>query len=226
MATIADVVLPAEEFALQDTSQALDSVEFQAERVVASNADRVMPYVWIVGSERDTIEDALDADPSVENFALVTDLGSQRLYSMEWVDRIEALVRVIVDEQAVILAAHGTNEAWQLLFLDREAIRRVQDRCEAAGLAFDVKQIYGHGNAAMGARGLSETEHYVLALALERGYYDEPPGISAEALAAELDLTHRELVARLRQAHGALVSHSVSIGVPSGFSDARSDADD
>ena len=45
MATIADVVLPAEEFALQDTSQALDSVEFQAERVVASNADRVMPYV-------------------------------------------------------------------------------------------------------------------------------------------------------------------------------------
>lgn len=111
MATIADVVLPAEEFALQDTSQALDSVEFQAERVVASNADRVMPYVWIVGSERGTIEDALDADPSVENFALVTDLGSQRLYSMEWVDRIETLVRVIVDEQAVILAAHGTNEA-------------------------------------------------------------------------------------------------------------------
>ena len=30
---------------------------------------------------------------------------------MEWVDRIETLVRVIVDEQAVILAAHGTNEA-------------------------------------------------------------------------------------------------------------------
>lgn len=225
MATIADVVLPADEFALRGTSEALQDIEFQIERVVASDSSHVMPYVWIVGAGRDAIETALDADPSVEAAELVTDVGGQWLYRMDWVDRIETLVRVIVAEDAVILGAHGTDEAWhlQFLFLEREAIRRVQNHCEEAGLAFDVRRIYDHANGAMGMRGLTDRQHYTLTLALERGYYDDPRGISTTDLAAELDVTPRELTDRLRRAHGALVTNSVSIGIPPRFGDAATD---
>ena len=225
MSAIADVVLPADEFALRGTSQALEDVEFQIERVVASDSECVMPYVWIVGAEREAIDDALAADPSVERAELVTDIGGQWLYRMDWVDRIETLVRVIVAEDAVILAAYGTDEAWhlQFLFLEREAIPRVQDHCEEAGLAFDVRRIYDHANGAMGTRGLTDHQHYTLTLALERGYYDDPRGIDATDLAIELDVTPHELTERLRSAHGALVTNSVSIGIPPRFGDAASD---
>lgn len=227
MATIADVLLPADEFALRGTSRALDGVEFQIERVIASDPERIMPYVWLLGAEREKIEAALAADPSVDEAKLVTDIGGQWLYQMDWVDRIETLVRVIVAEDAVILAAYGTDEAWhlQFLFLEREAIRRVQDHCEEVGLSFNVRRIYDHANGAMGSRGLTDRQHYALTLALERGYYDDPPETDVDTLAAELDVSPNELADRLRGAHGALVTNSVSIGIPPGFGDDNNDAD-
>ena len=228
MATIADVVLPAEEFALRGASRTLEDLEFQIERVAASEPERVMPYVWLVGADREAVDDALRADPSVEEFELVTDVGGQWLYRMDWVDRIQTLVRVIVEERAVVLAAHGTDEAWRLqfLFLDREAIRRVQAHCEDAGLTFDVRRIYDHSKGGMGTRGLTDRQHYALTVALERGYYDDPSGTTVDALAAELDVTPRTLTERLRRAHGALVRNSVSIGIPSGFGADADDDDD
>lgn len=53
MATSAEVTLPAEEFALRETFEALPDVEFEVERVVAHDESRVMPILWVAGADSD-----------------------------------------------------------------------------------------------------------------------------------------------------------------------------
>jgi predicted DNA binding protein len=213
MGTIVEAVVPATEFALQGTSESLGDVAFRLERVVAQDADSIMPFLWVAGAERASLEDALDTDPSIEDFSLVTDLGEKWLYEMRWVDRIETLVRTIVDERAVLLAATGSAVTWELkfLFLDRDAIRSVEADFEEAGTSFDVHQIYDQREGALGAHGLTNKQYRALALALERGYYDVPRTTNAKELAAELGISHQALSEQLRRAHESVVDDTVGM---------------
>lgn len=213
MGTIVEARVPAEEFALRGTSETLGDVTFRLERVVAQDADHVMPFLWVAGTDRDTLEDALAADSSVEDAELVTDLGDRFLYEMAWVDRIETLVTTIVEEEAVLLEATGSADAWELefLFLERDAIRRAQDHFEEAGVSFEVDRIYDQREGDLGAHGLTEKQHRALTVALEAGYYDIPRRITAQELAAELDISHQALSEQLRRAHEAVVADTVGM---------------
>jgi len=219
MGTIVEARVPAEEFALRGASETLGKVTFRLERVVAQDTERVMPFLWVAGVEREAFEDALAADSSVENAALVTDLGDRLLYQMDWVDRIETLVRTIVEEEAVLLEATGSADVWELefLFLERDAIRRAQDHFTEAGVSFDAQRIYDQCEGELGAHGLTEKQHRALTVALEAGYYDIPRRITAQELAAELDISHQALSEQLRRAHEAVVTDTVGMNasVPS-----------
>lgn len=213
MGTIVEATVPAEEFALRTVSETLPAIVFRLERVVAQDPDRIMPFLWIGDVEREALEAALENDPTVENAELVTDLGDTWLYGMSWVDRIETLVTTIVEEEAVLLAASGTDEAWELkfLFLEREAIRRVQEHFESAGVRFDVHRIYDQREGGLGTHGLTEKQHRTLTLALERGYYHIPRRANAKELAAEIGISHQALSEQLRRAHEAVVADAIGL---------------
>lgn len=213
MGTIVEAVVPAEEFALRETAAALEDITFRLERVIAQDPDRIMPFMWATGTEQDRFEAALDDDSSVESFELVTDLGTKWLYGMNWIDRIETLVRTVVEEEAVLLEAEGSGETWELkfLFLDRDAIRRVQDHFAEAGMDFDAQRIYDQRDGSLGTHGLTEKQHRSLALALERGYYKVPRRANAVELASELGVSHQSLSEQLRRAHGTVVTDTVGM---------------
>jgi predicted DNA binding protein len=216
MGIIVEAIVPAEEFALRGTSESLGDVAFSLERVVAQETDRIMPFMWVAGVDWDVFEDTLGADPSVDSFELVTDLGDKRLYEMDWVDRIETLVGTMVEEEAVLMEAKGSADAWELkfLFLERKAIRRVQDHFEEAGMTFDVHRVYDQREGELGAHGLTEKQHRALALALERGYYEIPRTTNAKDLATELGVSHQALSEQLRRAHEAVVADSIGMRSP------------
>ena len=213
MGTIVETVVPAEEFALRETSEALTDCTFRLERVVAQSTDRILPFIWVAGPDQETFENALAADSSVEAFELVTDLGDKWLYQMDWVDRIDTLVETTVEEEAILLEAEATDEVWKLkfLFLEREAIRRVEEHFESAGIPFDVRRIYDQREAALGARGLTEKQHRTLTAALERGYYAVPRETDAKDLASELGISHQALSEQLRRAHQRVVADSIAM---------------
>ncbi|MFC7079618.1 hypothetical protein [Halorussus caseinilyticus] len=50
MSTIAQLGVPAEAFALRETLPRVPDVEVEAERVVAHDEERVMPFVWAAGT--------------------------------------------------------------------------------------------------------------------------------------------------------------------------------
>jgi hypothetical protein len=57
-----------------------------------------MPYVWVSGADRDEIENALRADPTVEDIELISEQDHRWLYQMNWVRQIRSLIRMLIEE--------------------------------------------------------------------------------------------------------------------------------
>ncbi|PSP40994.1 hypothetical protein BRC68_16125, partial [Halobacteriales archaeon QH_6_64_20] len=97
MSNIAEVHVPADEFALRETLEAVPDAEFEVERVAAHGSDRVLPFVWATADDLDEVERALDADPSVEDVEALTEQDDARLFRMEWVGHTRILIYVLTE---------------------------------------------------------------------------------------------------------------------------------
>lgn len=212
--TIAEIELSAEEFALSETLSQLDDVEFEVERLVAHDQERVMPLVWINGEDDEEISTVLEEDPTVDNLRLLTGLDSEWLYQMDWVDHIETLVQILVEESGTILAAFGDESGWQLrvLFPEREALSRTYDYCRDAEFTMTISSVYELDEGREGRFGLTDSQQDTLVAAFERGYFDVPRAITLTDLADELDISHQALSERLRRGQKSVLENTVIIG--------------
>ena len=218
MSTIAELVVPADEFALASTLETVPTLEADVERVVAYDPDQVMPFVWFStetdGFER--LEEALSDDSSVSSVELLTDLENERLYRMEWVQDVTVVVHALTEEQATILDAAGEGLQWRLriLFPERDALSRTYEFADSQGLTIDVARIHELEGGRAGRYGLTDAQHETLVEALEHGYYQIPRETDMEQLAEHLDISHQALSERLRRAHRRLVTEALSVGPP------------
>ncbi|MFC4988423.1 bacterio-opsin activator domain-containing protein [Saliphagus infecundisoli] len=221
--TVVEIGLAAEEFALSQTAARFEDLQYEIERVVAHDTDHVMPYVWIDGPSVGEIESVLEDDDSVEEFDRLADLEEERLYRMEWVDQIDTLVQILVEEDGAILSAQGNGDDWTLriLFPTRDALSRTHDYCEDQGLRMDIYTIYNVDDGRKGRFGLTDSQQDTLLSAFERGYYEIPRDTSMTELAEEMDVSHQALSERLRRGHEALVENTVVIGREDGTENER-----
>ncbi|UPW01208.1 helix-turn-helix domain-containing protein [Halorussus gelatinilyticus] len=214
MSTIAQLGVPAEEFALRGTLSRVPDVTVEAERVVAHDEERVMPFVWAAGDDLAAFEDALAEDPSVENERRLTDLPDGRFYRMEWVESVEVLLHSMTEHGAAVLKARGQDGRWHLriLFSDRAAVSQTHEFCRDRDLGADVEQIHELDSRDGGGRhGLTAEQYEAVTAALETGYYEVPRGASARDVADELDISHQALSERLRRGHGNLVANALTV---------------
>jgi predicted DNA binding protein len=214
MSTISEMSLSAGTFALGETLEAVPEATFDIERVVAHDADRVLPFVWAAAPDRAALEAAFEEDPSVANVELLSDLDDEWLYRMEWVAHVQFVVHALVEEQATVMDAHSENGRWnlRLLFPDREALSRTYDFCKDHDICLDIETIYEMDSERHGRFGLTEEQAEALTAAFEHGYYEVPRDLSVADLADELDISHQALSERFRRAHGNLVENTLIIG--------------
>ncbi|EMA45449.1 helix-turn-helix domain-containing protein [Halococcus saccharolyticus] len=214
MSTISELSIGASAFALGETLEAIPEATFDIERVVAHEAERVMPFVWATAPDRDALEAAFADDSSVANVERLSDLDDEWLYRMEWVSQVQFVVHAITEEGATILNAQTETGRWQLrvLFPDRDALSRTYSFCEEHDLDIDIETIYEMDNERHGRFGLTDDQSATLTEAFEHGFYEVPRGISVADLADELDISHQALSERFRRAHGTLIENSLVIG--------------
>lgn len=201
---IAEFLISPEDFALEETLETVEEDGIEIERV-AAHEESISPFVWIRTTERGVVEEALDHDPTVEEYRFLAILDGELLYEMDWTDRIDVLAEVL-DENGVLLDAGGTEDGWRLrvLFPERDALSRTYDRCRDRGIDPTVERIYEVGDSEASA-GLTEAQLETIREAFERGYYEIPREVSLEELADELDISHQALSERLRRAHQMIV---------------------
>lgn len=214
MSTISEVSISAGTFALGETLEAVPEATFDVERVVAHDTERVMPFVWASASDREALEAAFEADPSVAEVEMLSDLDDEWLYRMEWVSHVQFVVHVLLEEQATVLDAHSESGRWhlRLMFPDRGSLSRTHEFCEEHDIEIAVDTIYEMDNERHGRFGLTEEQSETLTAAFESGYYEVPRDTSVADLAEELGISHQALSERFRRAHGNLVENALIIG--------------
>ena len=218
MSTVALIRIPAAEFALSETLAEFPEMEFEVERVVASDPEQVMPFVWTGGDavDYDRLDDVLAEDPTTENVSLLTELGGERLYQMSWVSQIRVVIQILVEQKGTILKAHGHDGRWllRILFPTRDALSATHEFCDQYDLSLDVHNIFELRESPGGRYGLTEEQYETLVTAAEMGYYEVPRGVKLEELAEELEITHQALSELLRRGHDTLIKDTLMIEEP------------
>lgn len=212
MATIVDFQVPIEHFALADTFARMSDLYVEIERFAAQGTDSTIPFVWVTAEDFEAFEEAIGDDPSVEGFTLLAEFDEECFYRMNWVDEVELVLHLLLEEEGAITQARSTGDSWnlQVMFPDHDSLSRTYDFCEDNGLSLTVDSIYRLDNDGNSQFGLTESQYTTLARADEMGYYDVPRGITMSELAESLDVSHQALSERLRRAHGRLVERALA----------------
>lgn len=214
MGTIAELSIPAAEFALCETLVAVPDAEIEVERVAAHSEGRLMPFVWARTTEFDRFEAALEEDPSVGEFECLSTLDTERLYRMDWLSSTHLLVHTVLEADSTILSATVSDDQWRLriLFPDREALSATHDHCQSADLEFEITSIYELEGERRGQYGLTTDQHRTLVEGAERGYYNVPRDITLGEFAESLGVSHQALSERLRRGHRNLIESALVAG--------------
>lgn len=214
MATIVRGTIPADEFALEQTLTSLPAIEFECERIVTSGEDVVMPLLWVRGSNADTIQQAFQGDPTVENVELLSAFGDEQLYRMEWISQVQLVVQILTNSKSTIMDAVGMDDQWRLrvLYPSRTDVSVTLEFVKDRRLTFDVETIREMEGQPAGRYGLSEAQYEALATAVSHGYYQVPRENALEDIAAVLGISHQALSERIRRATRALIEDTILIG--------------
>jgi len=213
MATIVRGTIPAAEFALYETLESVGSVEFEAERIIESGTETVMPLIWARGAD-DALDAALAEDPSVDHAETLADFDDETLYRMEWGQGVSLVCQMLANSKATIMDAYGHGGQWSLrvLYPTREDFSTTMGFCDEEGLTFDVSVIREMEGDPTGRYGLTERQYETLTKAVERGYYAIPREVTAQDLAEELGVSHQALSELLRRGHESLIEDTLLIG--------------
>ncbi|RZV08402.1 hypothetical protein BDK88_3378 [Natrinema hispanicum] len=215
MSTIAELAVPAAEVALGDTLEAVPDVDVAVERVVAADPGHVMPYVWFAtdSSTLAAVDDALAADPSVDDATRLVTRDDTALYRIEWIDDVAVTVALLTDAHATVLDVTVEKTRWQfrMLFDDRAALSRTYEFATEQGLSIEILRINRLEERRHGRFGLTDAQYESLIAALEYGYYEIPREMDMDELSDELDISHQALSERLRRAHRTLVEELVTL---------------
>ena len=203
---VIEAEIPAGDFALERTFEAVPGVSFRCEPVVANGGQTGDPFVWTYGADRDVLDRAFADDPSVEEASVLAGDDSL-LYSVGWGEQAYLVFQVLTNSHATVLRAAGVDGTWtfRLLYPDRDALSRTHDFCDRHGIEFDIRSIREMDGEYAGRYGLTTDQYEALTAARERGYFRVPRGIELHGLAEDLDISHQALSERLRRARDALV---------------------
>ncbi|RBI59453.1 DNA-binding protein [halophilic archaeon] len=212
MSTIAEFSMPVEEFALSETLDRLPEMVFTIDRVVACEADHIMPFVWASEGDFETLTAVLESDPSVTNVKLLADLEEERFYRMEWADKSQIIGYMLLEEGATVQRATAHDEEWTLrvLFPEREGISTTSQYAKENGFILDISRIYDVDRAQRIRYELTEDQRNALAMALEHGYYEVPREIDQSTLADELGISHQAMSERLRRGTEGIIRKVLS----------------
>jgi hypothetical protein len=216
VSTIAEIRLPAEEFALAATLSRVPNVEFETVRVVAHDDERVLPLVWAQTDDEKALDGALADDPSVENERLLADLPDERLYRMDWVANVETVVHALLEHDGTVLSASGRADGWHLriLFPDRESLSATHKFAADSDIPLSLESVADLDEGRGSQFALTEHQHQTLLAAYEQGYYDIPQSVTIGDLAEELGVSQQATSQRLHRAYRNLIENALVIGRP------------
>ena len=209
MATIAEFTLSAQEFSLGTVFTELPNVTVQLERVIP-DANSVVPYFWVRGTESEHIVEQFSEHPGVRDIREVDTVDGEYLMRCKWVSEYDSVLDALIAPEIILLSAIGTAEGWtfELRGESRDSIAEFKDYCHEHEVMVTLTEL--HALRPMDAkRNLTETQRDALKLAYERGYFNSPREATLQEVAEELGITQQALGSRLRRGNRRLIEQAL-----------------
>lgn len=209
MVTITDIEIPADGFALSQTFATVSDATFEGEPAVA-HGEGIVPLVWATTRDFERLEASFETDPTVIDASRLTDMEDGRLYRMRWAETVGTVSDRLLNG-GTVLHADAEDGRWRMrvAFPDRETLSEGYAFGAENGIRIEIESIYEMDSRKNTLFGLTDNQHETLRVALERGYYDVPRGISLTDLAEEMGISHQALSERLRRGHRSLIGHVI-----------------
>lgn len=211
---VARFSLSAEAVALSGLFDRDSGLSVEVEPAVASPADLALLVIRPDDVDRETVDDALRADPAVERIDRLGGGDRAWEYGVRWGDPVRRLVDDVVAEGAVVSSAAARDGRWyvRVTATDRSALLAVQDLLRGVDPTVECLSVTTLDGGERSARDvLTEKQRRAVVAAYEAGYYDVPRRTTTEEVADELGVSHQALSERFRRAHAKLVCAALPV---------------
>ena len=213
MATIAEFRLPVDGFPLGRAIVDDPVAHVELERIVPAE-EGILPFFWVWEcADLERFERTVVETRAVRSLEVATRVEEGRLYRARWNADVEGFVRGISRAGGTILDGHGSADGWrvELRFVDHAHIRSFLQYCHDNDVPIELRRVYTAADANVGTHyGLTESQRETICAAYERGYFDEPRGVTQAELAAAFDVSQRAISRRIRRGLSRLVGSTIA----------------
>jgi len=214
MSIVAELTIPANQFALGETLEKCPDVDVEFERIVTHSQEWVMPFLWARGDDLDAFQRALAEDGTVAE-ATLSDCFDEgvHLYEIQWGERVTESINKIFDMTGALVEAVGNDDRWEVTvrFDGRGSLSTIQSHFESDDTAFTLQRIYTPTSPRQPEYGLSSAQRDTLVRAVERGHFDIPRRATLSDVAGELDVSTAAASENLRRAVTTLTRNTLTI---------------
>lgn len=211
MTVIIELQVAPDEFELGRMMNLSEHTTVVLERMVPIGRTPV-PFFRVRDEDRDTFEQTLQRQPSVERVTRLERQGDETLYALKWAASRDHFFAAMAETGAQLVSATGISETWafEIRFPSHEALSRFHERCDEADISMTVDRIFNETAPGMGPWfGLTPEQRTTLISAVQGGYYAIPRRLSTQDLADEFGISDQAVTERLRRGIGSLVEHTL-----------------
>lgn len=209
MALTAEFRLRHPELPLVDVAGSTPDLMF---RLIDEEQTQSGPIVFTIratGSSFQNMHTALRDSLYVEDYTLISEIGSTRTYQIimdgpypEELDEL-AFQKTVVEQLTI------TVDGWHIRqqFATRDEFDAIREFCRKNANSFHLERLYESTSTDAELIGLSDKQRDALIAAYEEGYFTVPQQASLDDVAATLDISRSALAERLRRAQSHLIEH-------------------
>lgn len=202
-----EFTIRAEDFALGEVLSGPPGMHLSLERIVPTGT-QIMPFVGATGIDHEAFEERVRENPRVKELVALDRLGDNALYRIEWEDPPMDLTEGMAESEATVLEAEGDGTwVFRLRFSGHDKLSQFHNYCTDHGISIHIERTYTltEGTGQRRQFDLTHEQREALVLALRRGYFDTPSGVSLGDFAAELDISKQALSNRIRRGNRTIL---------------------
>ena len=197
---------------LAHASEAVPEMRFSGEDIVLKG-DRPHKFVFTAyGARFDEFEAALDADPTVKEYTVLTKFAETAYYVVTYTEETDTrgTYHVAVEEDIAYLNMELRNGEYHVRARvpHRAALGTLREYCREQGIPFRLERIF-HEESSPSGVGLTDAQETALRSAYEGGYFDSPRQTTLAAIGDELGISRQAVADRLRRGHKRLIERTL-----------------
>lgn len=214
MSVVADISIPADQFALGRLLEVRSGVRVRLESVIPTG-ETTIPYFWVQSAGAAAVEAALRESALVEEVRVLDELDGETLFRVRWCEDATDFVRTITQSDAVVLdgVCHGDHWSFKLRFEEYDDLSAFYRTVVDSGIPIDLEGVQDPiESTGTTVFDLTVEQREALRIALEEGYFDVPRGATLVDLAEKLGISDSAVSQRIRRGLTKVLSVAVVQG--------------